>query len=50
MEFVQIKREYMENQALSGGVSTILQSSLILENSQRIFFVKIQCAQYWLTA
>ena len=31
----------MENQALSGGVSAILQSGLILENIQRMFFVKI---------
>ena len=43
MEFVQIKRRvgYAENQALSGGVSAILQSGLILENIWRIFFVKI---------
>ena len=40
MEFVQIA-EYAENQALSGGVSAILQSSLILENIWRMFFVKI---------
>ena len=37
MEFGQ----YAENQALSGGVSAILQSGLILENIQRMFFVKL---------
>ena len=40
MEFVHIA-EYAENQALSGGVSAILQSGLILENIRRMFFVKI---------
>ena len=32
MEFVQINAEYAENEALSGGVSAILQSGLILAN------------------
>ena len=43
MEFVQIKRRvrYAENQALSGNVSAILQSGLILEYIRRMFFVKI---------
>ena len=33
--------EYAENHALSGGVSAILQSGLILENIRRMFFIKI---------
>ena len=33
--------EYLENQALSGGVSTILRSGLILENIRRIFLLSI---------
>ena len=37
MEFV----EYAENQALSGSVSAIHQPGLILENIQRMFFIKI---------
>ena len=41
MEFVQISAEYVENQALSGGVSVILQPGLIRENIGRMFFVKI---------
>ena len=32
---------YAENQALSGGLSTILQSGLILENIQRMFLLSI---------
>ena len=39
--FFKESAEYAENQALSGGVSAILQSGLILENIQRMFFVKI---------
>ena len=35
------KAQYAENQALSGGVSTILQSGLILQNIRRMFFIKI---------
>ena len=41
MEFVQKSSEYSENQALSGGVSAILQSGLILQNIRSMFFVKI---------
>ena len=33
--------EFAENQALSRGVSAILQSGLILENIRRMFFAKI---------
>ena len=33
--------EYAENHALSGGVSTFLQSDLILENIRKLFFIKV---------
>ena len=41
MEFVQISAEYAENQVLSGGVSPILRSGLILENIRRFFLLSI---------
>ena len=41
MEFVQISAEYAENQVLSGGVSAILRSGLILENIRRMFLLSI---------
>ena len=41
MIFFSNSAEYAKNQALSGGVSAILQSGLILENIRRMFFVKI---------
>ena len=37
MEFVQIKHRVRENEVLSGGVSAILRSGLILENIRRMF-------------
>ena len=39
MEYVQKSAECMEYQALSSGVSPILQSGLILENSRRMFLL-----------
>ena len=39
--FFSSKAQFAENQALSRGVSAILQSGLILENIRRMFFVKI---------
>ena len=39
MEFVQIKRTVRGKRGLSGGVSTILRSGLILENIRRMFFL-----------
>ena len=45
MEFVQKKSaEYAENQAVSGGVSAILQSVLILEKFRRMFLLS-----FWAT-
>ena len=41
MEFVQISAVYAENQGLSGGVSTIPRSGLILENNRRMFLLSI---------
>ena len=41
MEFVQISAEYAENQVLSGGVTAILRSGLILENIRRMFLLSI---------
>ena len=41
MEFVQISTEYAANQVLSGGVSAILRSGLILENIRRMFLLSI---------
>ena len=41
MEFVQIKHRVRGKSALSGGVSAILRSGLILENIRRMFFVLI---------
>ena len=41
MEFVLINAEYAENEALSGGVSAILQSGLILANIRIMIFVQI---------
>ena len=41
MEFFLKRRVYRENQALSGGVSAILQSGQIIANIRRMFFVKI---------
>ena len=42
MEFVQISAEYAENlEVLSGGVSAILQSGLILENIRKMFLPSI---------
>ena len=40
-ELFSNKAQLAENQALSRGVSAILQSGLILENIRRMFFVKI---------
>ena len=41
MEFVQIRRRVRENQALSGGVSAILRSGLILEVIRRLFLLSV---------
>ena len=41
MEFVQIKHRVRENEVLSGGVSAILRSGLILENIQRMFLLSV---------
>ena len=41
MEFVQIKHRVRENEVLSGGVSAILRSGLILENIRRMFLLSV---------
>ena len=41
MEFFLNKHRVQENQALSGGVSAILRSGLILENIRRMFLLSI---------
>ena len=41
MEFVQIKHRVCENEVLSGGVSAILRSGLILENIRRMFLLSV---------
>ena len=41
MEFVQIRRRVRGNQALSGGVSAILRSGLILEVIRRMFLLSV---------
>ena len=40
-ELFSNKAQFAKNQALSRGVSAMLQSGLILENIRRMFFVKI---------
>ena len=41
MEFVQISTEYAENQDLSGWVTAVLRSGLILQNIRRMFLLSI---------
>ena len=41
MKFVQIKHRVRENEVLSGGVSAILRSGLILENIRRMFLLSV---------
>ena len=41
MEFVQIKHRVRQNEVLSGGVSAILRSGLILENIRRMFLLSV---------
>ena len=42
MKFVQIKHRVRENEVLSGGVSAILRSGLILENIRRMFLLSVR--------
>ena len=41
MEFVQIKHRVRENEVLSGGVSAMLRSGLILENIRKMFLLSV---------
>ena len=48
MEFIQIKAEYAENQARSGGVSAIQRSGAILENIRRMFLLSAWVTGTWI--